>query len=338
MRALSLVAASALVALVAFVALVACGGAPSQPPAPPPANSPPPGWQPHPPEQPEPEPHGTLTREGLVGTYVSIPWGFSTTSYVLEGPEGLVAIDTQFLPSAAEEMIALAEAATKKKFVLAVVLHANPDKFNGTATFQKHGVKVVTSAQVKELLPSIHEMRTRSFYERYKPDYPSVLPAPDVFGDKTTELKAGGLTLKLHVMGAGCSESHVVVEHDHGIFVGDLVANKAHSWLEIGKTDEWLKRIDEMKKLKPSRVYPGRGLPGDAKLLDDEKSYLEKVIQLVAAAKPKMPIPKDGSLERVEQAVIAAYPSYDFPVFLKIGLPAEWERQARGPAAANAKK
>ena len=312
-------------ALVMASALAACGGAAPAPHAPPPGAAAP--------APEEPAPHGTFTQSGNIGTYVSIPWGFSTTSYVLEGPEGLVAIDTQFLPSAAEEMIALAETATKKKFVLAIVLHANPDKFNGTATFQKHGVKVVTSAQVKALLPSVHAMRKRSFYERYQPDYPSEAAAPDVFGDKTTELRAAGLALKLHVMGAGCSEAHVVAElpgpSGSGIFAGDLVANHAHSWLEIGKTDEWLKRIDEMKKLKPARVYPGRGLPGETKLLDDEDAYLKKVMQLIAAANPRMPIPDDGSLERVEQAVVAAYPDYTFPFFLKIGLPAEWERQAR---------
>jgi glyoxylase-like metal-dependent hydrolase (beta-lactamase superfamily II) len=278
----------------------------------------------------EPEEHGTTTRDAAtgVGTYVSIPWGFSTSSYFLEGPDGLVAIDTQFLTSAAEEMIASAEALTKKKFVLAIVLHANPDKFNGTAVFQKHGVRVVTSAQVKALLPSVHEKRMRAFYERYKPDYPSELPAPDVFGDKTTELTAAGLKLKLHVMGAGCSESHVVVEHEGGVFVGDLVANQSHSWLEIGKTDEWLKRIDELERLKPSRVYPGRGPGADAKLLADEKAYLRKVISLVAAEKPTMPVQEDA-LARIEAAAIAAYPGYEFPVFLEIGLPAEWERQAR---------
>ncbi|WP_219827599.1 hypothetical protein [Salmonella enterica] len=98
--------------------------------------------------------------------------------------------------------------------------------------------------------------------------------------------------------------------------------------LLAGKTDEWLKRIDEMKKLKAARVFPGRGAAGDAKLLDDEEAYLRKAIQLVAAEKPTMPA-RDEALARVEQALVAAYPGYDFPVFLKIGLPAEWERQAR---------
>lgn len=280
------------------------------------------------------EEHGTFTRDGTIGTYVSIPWGFSTNAYVIEGPTGLVAIDTEFLPSAAEEMIRMAEAATKKKFVLAVVLHANPDKFNGTSVFQQHGVRVVTAAQVKAVMPAVHEKRVRAFYDRYKPDYPSKLPEPEVFGDKTTELEAGGVKLRLHVLGAGCSEAHVVAEHTPAgakapvVFVGDLIASKSHSWLEIGKTDEWLKRVDELRAMKPSRVYPGRGPGSAASLLDDEDAYLRKVIAIVAAEKPTLPV-RDDALERAEKAIVAAYPGHDYPVFLKIGLPAEWERQAR---------
>jgi len=273
--------------------------------------------------------HGTVTKAGDVGTYVSIPWGFSTSSYFIEGDGGLVAIDTQFLPSAAEEMIARAEAATRKKLVLAVVLHANPDKFNGTAVFQKHGVKVVTSAQVKALVPEVHEKRVRAFYDRYQPDYPKDVPQPEVFGDKTIDVLAAGVKLRLHVMGAGCSEAHVVVERPDTkeIFAGDLVANQHHSWLEIGKTDQWLKRLEELRRLSPRRVYPGRGSVGDASLLDDEEKYLRKVMALVAAEKPTMPVREDA-LERIEKALVETYPSYGHSVFLKIGLPAEWERQA----------
>ncbi|HLL53067.1 MAG TPA: hypothetical protein VK447_05935, partial [Myxococcaceae bacterium] len=84
-----------------------------------------------------------------VGTYVSSSWGFNTSSYWIEGPEGLILIDTQFLLSAADEFVTWAEKVTGKKAVLAIVLHANPDKFNGTSVLRKRGIKVVTSAQVR---------------------------------------------------------------------------------------------------------------------------------------------------------------------------------------------
>lgn len=267
-------------------------------------------------------------RAAGVTEFTSSPWGFSTSSYWIEGPTGLIAVDTQFLPSEAERMIASAEKQTGKKFVLAVVLHANPDKFNGTAVFQKHGVKVVTSRQVKELLPSVHAKRTKAFYDRYAPDYPKELPSPDVFGDQTTAMSAAGLTFQLHVLGAGCSEAHVVLEWEKHVFVGDLVGNGVHSWLEIGKTDEWLKRLDEIQALSPSRVHPGRGTSGPASLLSDERTYLETVIGIVKQEKPTLPM-QDDAFERAKTKIVAAYPKHGFPVFLEIGLPAEWARQAR---------
>jgi glyoxylase-like metal-dependent hydrolase (beta-lactamase superfamily II) len=271
--------------------------------------------------------------DARVGTYVSKPWGFSTSSYWIEGPEGLILIDTQFLPSAAEEFVNWAEQVTGKKAKLAIVLHANPDKFNGTDVLRQRGITVVTSEQVLKLIPHVHEIRTKAFYSRYKPDYPTDVPLPDSFGATTTELSAGGVTVKAHVMGPGCSEAHVVVEYEGHLFAGDLIANDAHSWLEIGKTDEWLKRLDEMKALKPKWVHPGRGPSGSAGLLDMERAYLERVIAEVAAEKPEGKA-DDAALERIRSRILAAYPGYRFDVFLQIGLPAEWARQAQAAGAA----
>lgn len=272
--------------------------------------------------------------DARIGTYVSSTWGFSTSSYWIEGPTGLILIDTQFLPSATEELLRWAERVTGKKVALAIVLHANPDKFNGTAVLRRRGVKVVTSAQVRALIPAIHERRVRAFHERYQPDYPREVTLPDSFGEKTTELSAGGVTIKAHVLGAGCSEAHVVVEFEKNLFVGDLVANGSHSWLEIGRTDEWLQRLTELRKLEPELIHPGRGPSGDARLLDLEESYLKAVVEAVAAerARPGMEQASgaalDAALARVKERLSQRFQGHRFAVFLDIGLPAEWRRQA----------
>jgi glyoxylase-like metal-dependent hydrolase (beta-lactamase superfamily II) len=180
-----------------------------------------------------------LKEDARVGVYTSKPWGFSTHSYWLEGPEGLVVIDTQFLPSAAREVIELAEQQTGKKVVLAVVLHPNPDKFNGTPVFQERGIRVVTSQQVAERIPAVFELRSRWFQERYAPDWPTREPRPEAFGSETTALEAAGLTLKAHVLGGGCSDAQVVVEWEGHLFTGDLVANGTHDeaeWRAQGST------------------------------------------------------------------------------------------------------
>ena len=279
--------------------------------------------------------------DARVGTYVSSTWGFSTSTYWIEGPTGLILIDTQFLPSAAEEAVTWAEQVTGKKVKLAIVLHPNPDKFNGTATLKKRGIKVVTSDQVRALIPGVHAIRLKSFYDRFQPDYPKDFTLPDSFGDKTTELSAGGVTVKAHVMGPGCGDAHVAVEFEGHLFVGDLVANLAHSWLELGHTEEWLARLSELRALKPEFVHPGRGPSGDERLLIQEEDYLRFIMAAVAAEKPTPQGATNGSLEaglaRVRTKLDARYIGYRFGIFLDIGLPAEWHRQAQLAAAPSAK-
>ncbi len=251
---------------------------------------------------------------------------------MIEGPTGLILIDTQFLTSEANAFVEAAEAATNKRVELAVVLHANPDKFNGTAALQARGIRVVTSAQVAALIPSIHRKRVAAFADRYAPDYPRALPAPTAFGDATVTLSAGGTHVTAHVMGAGCSEAHVVVTHaaadGRHLFAGDLVANGAHAWLEIGRSDAWLKRVDEMAAFAPNHVHPGRGPSGGASLLDTQRSYLTTVraiVDEVAAAEAGAGDPVELAIKRVR----AAFPELNFPVFLRIGIPAELERARR---------
>lgn len=272
-----------------------------------------------------------LPEDSRIGVYTSIPWGFRTATYWIEGPEGLVLIDTQFLLSAAKEAIEKAEAITGKKVVLAIVLHPNPDKFNGTEVFQARGIRVVTSAQVLAQIPSVHAGRKASFYDRYKPDYPSDQAKPESFGDSDQELSGGGIKVKAHVLGAGCSATHVVVEYEGHVFVGDLVGNGTHAWLEIGEVEEWQKRLSEISAMKPRFVHPGRGASGGVELVEWEKTYLQRVLDEVAQEKPTLPL-APGAAERVEARMLKAYPNLDYEIFLSGGLREVMTKQAKKAA------
>lgn len=280
----------------------------------------------------------TLSRgNGWLGSYVSSWKSFRTNSFWIEGPEGLILIDTQFLPSAALEVVDLAESLTGKKVVAAIVLHANPDKFNGTAVLQQRGVKVLTSDQVRALIPAVHQLRHGWFYDSYKPDYPNDAPTLDSFGAATTELDLAGLKLKAHVLGAGCSEAHVVIEYEKHVFVGDLVAGMGHAWLELGLIDEWLARLSEIQALAPEYVHPGRGPSGGAELLGVQRAYLEKVIALVREENPRPDVAKadkEAAIARVQERLLAAYPGYPMRRFAENGLPRVWDRLAAQPPAA----
>jgi glyoxylase-like metal-dependent hydrolase (beta-lactamase superfamily II) len=262
-----------------------------------------------------------------VGTFVSSPWGFSTSSYWIEGPTGLILVDAQFLPSAAERFVDAAERETGKRAELTVVLHANPDKYNGVGALRRRGIRVVSARPVIERIPAIDEERRRFFAERYRPDYPESLTLPESFGDATTQLTAGGATVTAHVLGAGCSNAHVVVEFDGHLFPGDLVAHQNHSWLKEADLDAWLARMDDLRARRPRFVHPGRGPNGGPELLDAETRYLQLAQRLVREASPHGE-PDPQAVERIRAEIDRTYPGYGFAVFLALGIPAEWRRQA----------
>ncbi len=275
-----------------------------------------------------------------VGRYVSSAWGFSTVSYWLEGDDGVVLVDTQFLPSATEELLAIAERETGKPVVAAIVLHANPDKFNGTATLQARDIEVLTSAQVIDQIPEVHAKRLAAFGERYAPDYPTERPRPSSFGDHDLTLERAGLRLRLHVLGPGCSAAHVALSWEGHLFVGDLVASGVHSWLELGLSHEWRQRVSELRALQPTHVHPGRGASGGPELLVAQDEYLRRVQELVegehAALTKGGHTPSedevDGALARVRATLEREHPDHGFAVFLALGLPAEWQRVAAPPS------
>lgn len=284
----------------------------------------------HPQTAPPPPLSGSLgeTRDPRVGVYVSSPHGFSTSSYWIEGPDGVIVIDTQFLPSAAAELIGAVEAKTGKPIKLAIVLHPNPDKFNGVATFQAHGVDVVTSSQVRAHIGPVHAQRHARFYADHKPDYPNTAPEPRAFGDQTTTLTAGGVEVVAHVLdGPGCSPAHVAVSFEGNLFVGDLVANGHHAWLEIGEAPAWIGLLEGLAALQPSQVHPGRGPSGPAKLLTAQIAYLRFVIDRMTAQRAAQPTGR-AAIEATIADVKAQYPNAGNPYFLEIGVPAEWRRQA----------
>ncbi len=263
-----------------------------------------------------------------VHVFESVPRGFHTRSYWIEGPDGIVVIDTQFMPSEARRLLDAIARESELPVRLAIVLHSNPDKFNGTPVFRERGIPVVSSAQVISHVTHVHEIRTRAFRDRYAPDWPDAPPEIDAFGDASRTLEVAGLSLGLHVMGRGCSDAHVVVTHGSHAFVGDLVAPGGHAWLELGHLADWHARLDEITALSPSRIHPGRGTSEGAESLAAQHAYLTRVESIVRDAQTARgevtSPPTEAELDAVRGQVEAAFPGYAYPVFLRIGASAVW--------------
>jgi hypothetical protein len=134
--------------------------------------------------------------------------------------------------------------------------------------------------------------------------------------------------MRAHVLGAGCSDAHVVLEWEGNVFVGDLIGNGTHAWLELGHVDEWQKRLSEIRAMRPTRVHPGRGPSGGPDLLDHEGAYLKSVLEDVSAEQPRA-VDDGAGIERAIARIKRRHPTLAYDVFLRIGVPAVWNALAR---------
>ncbi len=261
--------------------------------------------------------------EPKIGRYESIPWGFSTNTWWIEGPEGVILVNTQFLPSAIQEAQQTAEEYTGKSVVLALVLHPNPDKFNGTAYLRSQGIRVLTSAQVLALIPEVDRVRREWFYQRYAPDYPEKLVLPEAFGDATTTLHVAGLEVRLHVMGRAASNAHVVAQVGPHVFAGDVLANGHHAWLELGQVSDWLTMLEGIEALGGRYFYPGRGAAGGAPLLQRQRDYL-RFFRAAVRDELDAETLSDAAFDRIQTRLIQRHPKLQNSFFIERGIRAVW--------------
>jgi glyoxylase-like metal-dependent hydrolase (beta-lactamase superfamily II) len=266
---------------------------------------------------------------GDIGIYTSPQKTFSTASYWVEGIDGVVMIDTQFLPKEGLLAVQAAEKVTGKKVLAAIVLHPNPDKFNGTAAYQARGIKVLASRQTIDLIPAVHDIRLGWFFDEYSPDYPKLAAKPAEFGDKTMDLSLAGITFTLHVLGKGASGAHVVVQYKKSLFVGDLINPTNHAWLELGYASDWLIRLNEIKALEADKIYPGRGFAGGAELISNQAAYLSNVRTWVRAEKQNSNAKELGFFTKLklQSKIEDAYPQLGYKLFMRDGLAAVWKNE-----------
>jgi cyclase len=77
---------------------------------------------------------------------------------------------------------------------------------------------------------------------------------------------------------------HFGVAHTHGdgfawlpkekiLFTGDAAVNGAYNYVDDGNIEQWIKTLEEAKKLKPKIVCPGHGPMGGPEILEDQQSF-----------------------------------------------------------------
>lgn len=209
--------------------------------------------------------------------------GFDTHSYWVDDGEQVIVFDAQFTPDLAEQLLADIQSQTETPIGAVVVTHPNPDKFLGAPVFQDAGAELIASSATAAAIPGVWAYKKAYFVGAGMFTEESFPAEPTVDQTFDGELSLGDLTL-VELERAGVTTTQTVAVVGEDLIVGDLVAGRAHAWLEGGivdgvatpDLDGWRAALDELPALGSGDLYPGRGETLAVQTaVDEQVAYLD---------------------------------------------------------------
>jgi len=223
-----------------------------------------------------------------VHTYRSGETGLFVNSYLVEGADGVVAVDAPLLLSDGRAFRARLEA-LRKPLLGVLVTHPHPDHYN-TITQLLAGEELPVIA-----LPEVaHEVRARHAAKRaqWGPLFGDEWPAEPTFPNRELadeeSVEFGDLRFTAWDFGACESECETVwlLGEGEAAFVGDLLFNGTHAYLADGHSGPWLRALDRAAEAFAgvATLYVGHGAPATPAAIADQRRYLLMVREAIARA------------------------------------------------------
>jgi glyoxylase-like metal-dependent hydrolase (beta-lactamase superfamily II) len=222
----------------------------------------------------------------IVHTYRSGESGLFVNSYLVEGAEGVVAVDTPLLLSDGRAFRARLEA-LNKPLLGVLVTHPHPDHYNTIGDLLAGDeVPVIAHRDVDREIRAKDEAKRAQWRPMFGDEWPASATFPTGTVSDEESVALGDLRFTAWDFGACESESETVWLLDGGdiAFVGDLAFNGTHAYLADAHTDAWLDAIDRGEEALAGvrRLYVGHGAPAVPAVLADQRRYLLMAREVIA--------------------------------------------------------
>ena len=224
----------------------------------------------------------------VVHTYRSGETGLFVNSYLVEGADGVVAVDTPLLLSDGRAFRARLEA-LKKPLLGVLITHPHPDHYNTTTELLAGAdVPVIAHRDVDREIRANDDAKRGQWGPMFGDEWPASATFPDrLVGDEEC-VELGDLRFTAWDFGPGESRSETVWLLGDGetAFVGDLAFNGTHSYLADGSTEPWVRAIDRAEESLAGvrTMYVGHGAPTGPAVLAEQRRYLLMVREAIARA------------------------------------------------------
>jgi glyoxylase-like metal-dependent hydrolase (beta-lactamase superfamily II) len=224
----------------------------------------------------------------IVHTYRSGELGLFVNSYLVEGGDGVVAIDAPLLVSDGHAFRARLEA-LGKPLLGVLVTHPHPDHYNTiTELLAGEGVPVLAHRDVDREIRAKDDAKRAQWGPMFGDEWPASATFPNRTVTDEESVALGDLRFTAWDFGACESESETVWLLGEGetAFIGDLAFNGTHAYLADGRTEAWLRALDRAEEaLAGVRIlYVGHGAPATTAVLAEQRRYLLMAREAIARA------------------------------------------------------
>jgi glyoxylase-like metal-dependent hydrolase (beta-lactamase superfamily II) len=274
----------------------------------------------------------------IVHTYRSGETGLFVNSYLVEGADGVVAIDAPLLLSDGRAFRARLEA-IRKPLLGVLVTHPHPDHYNTvTELLAGEDVPVIAHRDVDREIRAGDDAKRAQWGPMFGDEWPgsATFPGRTVVDEESVEF--GDLRFTAWDFGPCESASETVWLLGDGdvAFVGDLAFNGTHAYLADGHTDAWLRAIDRAEEaLAGTRtMYVGHGPPSAPGVLAEQRRYLlmaREAIGRVASGRAQL---SEDDATRVASVMERYLPDAPLSWLVAAGASAVAAELAREPAPA----
>jgi glyoxylase-like metal-dependent hydrolase (beta-lactamase superfamily II) len=221
----------------------------------------------------------------VVHTYRSGETGLFVNSYLVEGANGVVAVDAPLLLSDGRAFRARFEA-LGKPLLGVLVTHPHPDHYNTIGELlQGETVPVIAHRDVGREISDKDEAKRAQWGPIFGDEWPASATFPDRFVGDEECVELGDLRFTAWDFGPGESRSETIWLLGGGetAFVGDLAFNGTHSYLADGTTESWLRAIDRAEESLAGvrTLYVGHGAPTGLAVLAEQRRYLLMVREAI---------------------------------------------------------
>jgi glyoxylase-like metal-dependent hydrolase (beta-lactamase superfamily II) len=238
-----------------------------------------------------------------VHSYRSGELGLFVNSYLVEGADGVVAVDAPLLVSDGRAFQARLEA-LRKPLLGMLITHPHPDHYNTIGELLAgESVPVIAHGDVAREIREKDDAKRAQWGPMFGDEWPSSATFPNRLVGDEESVQLGDLRFTAWDFGPGESRSETVWLLGEGetAFTGDLAFNGTHAYLADGRTEAWLRALDRAEEsLADVRtLYVGHGAPTETAAFAEQRRYLLMVREVIGRAAGGRPELSEDEANRV---------------------------------------